>query len=661
MPGADLGPENPLPALQPPAGPRPPVKAHESVPEEATRYLGWGCDTGILPYRVQDGYDRNKRPRGFAAAVLENETLRATFLLDLGGRLWSLFHKPTGRELLYTNPVFQPGNLAVRNAWFAGGVEWNCGVHGHTPLTCSPLFAARARVGDGSPLLRLYEWERIRGVTYGMDFWLPDGSPVLFARMCIDNPHPHDIPMYWWSNIAVAEREDVRVVVPADFAYNHAYAGQFSRVPVPGGGDFDCTYSTNSPGAADWFFDIPEDERRWETALDGEGRGLIMTSTSPLRGRKLFVWGQGPGGKRWQEFLAQPGCRYIEIQAGVAQTQYECFPLEEDVGQHWLEAYGLMEADAARIHGADWAAARAEVAGRLEELVPRERMEQVFRESARAAFTPPEEIVHHGSGWGALEERLRERGCRRWCRDPAHPFPDASLGADQAPWLALLDDGALPERDPAELPGAWMVQDEWRSLLEEAVSAGRGDHWLSWLHLGVMRYHAKDTVGAREAWERSLALRPSAWALRSLAVHASHEKRAGDAADLWLRAFRMLPGLTPLAIECCRALVDAGRPAEVLSLLAEMPAAVRAHGRVRILEARAALDAGDLARVEGILRGGIEVPDMREGEVMLSDLWYGMHERRLAAAEGVALDDELRRRVRSECPPPADIDFRMRS
>jgi len=52
-------------------------------------------------------------------------------------------------------------------------------------------------------------------------------------------------------------------------------------------------------------------------------------------------------------------------------------------------------------------------------------------------------------------------------------------------------------------------------------------------------------------------------------------------------------------------------------------------------------------------------PDIREGEVSLSDLWFGLQERRRAAAENRPVDEELKRRVRRECPPPADIDFRM--
>jgi hypothetical protein len=160
MPAADLGPENPLP----------PIRAAEelhavadgpAVPEEIAKRFAYGHPPGVLPYTMQDGYNRDRHLRDFCVAVLENEFLRATFLLELGGRLWSLVHKPSGRELLDVNPVFQPANLAIRNAWFSGGVEWNIGVIGHSPFTCSPLFAARAERPDGTPILRMYEWERL--------------------------------------------------------------------------------------------------------------------------------------------------------------------------------------------------------------------------------------------------------------------------------------------------------------------------------------------------------------------------------------------------------------------------------------------------------------------------------------------------------------------
>src|SRR5579862_808555 len=99
MPSAELGCENHhAPLFQP----YPPV-AH---------YLGEELPVDhALPYRMLDGYGRERGTKTHKVAVLESNRLIATFLLDLGGRLWSLVHKPSGRELLYVNPVFQPANF----------------------------------------------------------------------------------------------------------------------------------------------------------------------------------------------------------------------------------------------------------------------------------------------------------------------------------------------------------------------------------------------------------------------------------------------------------------------------------------------------------------------------------------------------------------------
>ena len=298
LPAADLGPENPLPPLHAGRDIHLNVEADSGVPQDMLRNMAYGRVSSILPYTMQDGYNRRKQPRQFQVAVLENEILRAAFFIELGGRLWSLVHKPSGRELLDRNPVFQPANLALRNAWFSGGVEWNIGTIGHWPLTCSPLFAARLQRPDGTPVLRMYEWERIRQVPFQIDAYLPDGSPVLFVRIGIANPHDHDTPMYWWSNIAVSETPETRVIAPADFAFRFGYRGHgLGRIPVPEMDGIDISYPTHLDHAADFFFHIPEDRDPWIAALDGQGRGLIQTSTRLLKGRKLFLWGMGAGGR----------------------------------------------------------------------------------------------------------------------------------------------------------------------------------------------------------------------------------------------------------------------------------------------------------------------------------------------------------------------------
>ncbi len=659
MPAAEMGSANPLPVLAAADGAPTPIRVHDNVPQSAREHIGFGCERVCLPYLLQDGYNRQLQPREFKVAVLENQILRATFLLELGGRLWSLWHKPSGRELLYSNPVFRPANLAVRNAWFSGGVEWNAAVPGHTPLTCSPVFAARVKGSDGWPILRLYEWERIRGVPYQLDFSLPDGCPWLLLRVRLTNPHPSTIPMYWWSNIAVPERPDVRVLAPADAAYTFGYADMMKRVPIPREHARDVTYPANLPGSADFFYDIPDQRRPWVAALDARGQGLIQTSTHQQRGRKLFVWGMGPGGNRWQEFLSTPGHRYIEIQAGVARTQFECFPMHAKSELCWMEAYGLMQADPAAVHGSDWARACDEVEQRLERDLPESRLEGLFTSSAADADPEPVQILHRGSGWGALELRRRTLARHEPFCSSALLFDPASLGPEQAPWLELLDHGALPEQDPMLPPKAWMVQEEWRQLLERSLR-GRGDHWLSWLHYGVMLHAARRPEEAADAWRQSLKRRPSAWALRNLAVLATHQNQPAEAVELYLQARRLLPTLAPLAIECLQALVLAGRPAELLALIDQLPPAIRKHGRVHVLEARAALDVGDLARSESILLADhLEIPDLREGDQLLSDLWYTLQENKATAGSALPVTPELRRQIRRSCPPPAWIDFRM--
>jgi hypothetical protein len=659
MPAADLGPEDPLPPLRG-EGVFLDVEKIPGIPDEKLKSWVNGTPSNILPYSRQNRFTRQRRPRDFRVAVLENEFLRATFLLEFGGRLWSLVHKPSGRELLDVNPVFQPANLALRNAWFSGGVEWNIGIYGHSTFTCSPLFAARVEGADGTPILRLYEWERIRQVPFQIDAYLPDGSPVLFVRVRIVNPHDRRVPMYWWSNIAVPETPDIRVLAPADSTYRFDYR-QFDVISLPKAEGIDVTYPSNRTRAGDLFFHIPDGHRPWITALDGEGRGLVHLSTERMMGRKFFCWGMGHGGRHWQEFLSEPGRTYIEIQAGLAETQMEYLSMAAKTERSWLEGYGLMEAAPNVVHGTDWTQAWQSVEDALEQLIPRAAFDAEFKHGMEWADKPPVELLLRGSGWGALERLRREAaGEPPFCSEGL-VFDDESLGEAQSPWLGLLHDGAFPAPEPDKEPRGFMVQAEWHTLLEDAVNAGRGANWLARLHLGVMRYYAGDHDGARQAWETSLEQANTPWATRNLAVLAWEGRRFNEAVELYVAAWRMRPSLLPLAVECGRTLIDVGRPRDWLELVAELPESIRTVGRIRLLEAQAALAVADFETVEGIFAEKPVVDDMREGEKSLSHLWFDFHEQRLSAAEKVPIDDALRARVRREFPVPKEFDFRMAS
>jgi len=678
MPSAGLGEINPLPPLF--------TGGNVDKTADMTGDLGpfgneiragaaYGRIDSICPYLLQDVYGRQRAMRSHPVAVLANEHLRATFLLGLGGRLWSLVHRPSGRELLYTNPIFQPAHLALRNAWFAGGVEWNIGTIGHTPLTCEPMHAALVRSDDGGPVLRMYEFERLRRVVYQLDVHLPPDSPVLVVHVRITNPNAHQVPMYWWSNIAVPQTPGTRVLAPADRAWNYSYGDVVRHDPVtPRDDALDVTYPARFPDAADHFFDLAGAAQPWIAAVDAEGHGMFQTSTRELSGRKLFRWGTGPGGRRWQEWLSgplsEPIAGYVEIQAGLARTQFEHLPMPAEATWSWTEAYGPLDAAAADVHG-DWSRARSTAAHLVTAAVPAERLAQWQRDAERIAGRAPESLLHTGSGWGALDGRLRARAGEPPLDRAATPFPDTSLGTDQQPWLALLDTGAYPDPATGEFPPSVHLHPH----LEDLLAASPG--WAAPALLGVILARGGDIDGASDACQNSVRREDNPYARRNLAVLAAHQGRLVDAAEEYERALELGPpdrlrvveplraaesGAThpALLVEALRTFIAAGQAHRALVTIDGLPVDQRGRGRIRLLEATAALAAGDLDRCGAILSDqDLAVADLREGEDSLDQLWWDYRAALTAADRGIEPDEALREEIRRTVRLPAHLDFRM--
>ena len=620
------------------------------IDEDDELFTDFGNPYSTYPYRDQNMYSRELCDDGLEMAVLENEWLRAEFAPSVGGKLWSLYDKAAGRELLFANPVMRPGNLASRNAWTSGGVEWNCGPRGHHPHTCSWLHTAVTKLDDGTPVLRMYQFERLHAATYQMDFFLPDGSKVLLCRMRIVNDNRYTIPMYWWSNIAVPETPGGRVVMDTDITYTNK-GGGLSKVPVPVVDGVDITYPMNNPTAIDFFWKLPPEARRYECQLGPDGYGLIQASTKRLKGRKLFVWGQGPGGDRWQNFLSADDCagRYVEIQAGLGCTQMECLPMPPKTAWEWLEAYGAMQADPEKVHG-EWDGARAEVGARLEELIPAETMEKLLADTRPMAKSKADRKVYDGGGYGALEN------LRRSVEGEPAICPHLDFGTtedEQAAWVSLLESATFGEQDPNAVPASWMNQREWVRLIEESVKGADMYNWYAWLQLGMLRLSELNLRDAKEALDRSMTLAPSAWALWGLAQIEGLHGHKKERALMLMRASLMKPDDLSLAKDAVRVLNAEQCFRELLQYTPKLAPEVAGNERIRLNIAQACVETGELERAEALLYadGGISVPDIREGEVSVTELWFRIEEKK-AAREGRTFDRET-------AEPPAALDFRM--
>lgn len=620
-PSARLGPPSPLPAVDPLGEP---VAIGPGVPDSIRARAAVGTPPSRLPYPSLDDYDRELVPAPHRVAVLDDGRLRATVALDRGGRVLSLVDLLHGRELLHANPVHQPANLALRNAWFSGGIEWNIGTRGHSPTTMDTLFSGVVEGPDGEPVLRLWEWERWRGVAFIVDLWLPRDAGVLAARVRIRNVNPSPTPMYWWTNAAVAVGPSTRVLAPASSAFRTEYPNHLRRGGVPfdldGDPELDVSYPARHRTAADFFFDLDGVEQPWIAAVGGDGHGVLHTSTPRLAGRKLFVWGTGPGGRRWQEWLSPGGIEpYAEIQAGLAPTQFEHVEMEPGAEWTWTEVFAPITVDPAAAHSTTWSTAVGAVGNAVTRIADAGQLERWHADAGSVADRPPERIVSTGSGWGALERRRRAAAGAAWFDDRGTPFGDESLGSEQSPWLELLTTGRFPEADPHAVPVAPVTGDDWEHRLATAPAT-----WATEYQLGVMRHGRGDADGARRHYERSVELADSAWARRGLARLGDLVTGRADPAGLTVASARA-PWCWQLAAEAITALLDAGDALDALAFVDGLDPSVRRRGRVRMLEAWAALGAGQRERAAAILDAGLEVPDVREGERSLDALWLAVH------------------------------------
>ena len=617
-----------------------------ALDEDDELFVGYGFLPSIFPYRMQDLYDRAEDVTTYLGVVLENDYLKAVFLPELGGRLWSLYDKVAGRDLLYTNPIVRPCNLAVRNAWLAGGIEFNCGMVGHHPFTCSRIHAAETALEDGTPVLRMYEYERIRGAVYQMDFFLPADSRQLFGRMRIVNPTADTVPMYWWTNMAVRENPEARDIIDATETYNNR-DGMVGKNAVPYDRGIDITYPSNNPIAIDYFWKIPQKSRKYTAYIDREGYGFFQTSTARLQGRKLFVWGQGEGGKRWQEFLTADDHdgRYVEIQAGVAHTQYECLPMPPKTAWEWLEAFGAVTADPAKVHG-DWADCRAEVGARLEDLISEAKLEEMLVATKPMALSPAKKQICHGSAWGELEN-IRRKKANQPAICPHLDF--GTLEAEQQPWYALMQTSSMESSGDKNLPPvSWMLQSEWTAMLETSTPCHE-----KYLHLAAIYMAQRNLRDAEEALVKALEFCVTPIALF---LQAQILRMRGDwkgAAETALRATAMLPADVSLARQSLALALSAGKHGEILSAYEAAPEAVRKDGRVAMTYAFALLRSGRVEEAEAVLMrdGGLSVTDIREGEISLTSLYIEIQKAKTEAA-GLPFDP-------AEVDVPRRFDFRM--
>lgn len=563
-------------------------------------FIDYGWREISYPYTQQNSYTEESKQE-ITVAVLENDYLYAEFLPTLGGRLWKLYDKKKQRDVLYTNDVIRFRNLSIRNAWFSGGVEWNCGIIGHSPFTCSQMYCAFVKGKNGEDVLRFYEFERVREIYYQIDFWLDKNKLMTAVR--IENQNSEVVPMYWWSNMATPEYKGGRVVVPANSAYNNSDGTGIKKSQIPFDDGIDVSYPENIPNTIDYFYDIAPNDDKFIANVDSEGCGLLQFSSSNLKGRKLFSWGHRKGSSHWQKMLTDKAGDYVEIQAGLGKTQYECIPMPPKCVWSFSECYTLADISEDKVnlpYDELVSAVREQIqslggCGELDEKLP-DFMNDISMQTG--------DVVLKGSGFGYLNEILGGKAPEHlvFCADD-----------DVKPWLDLAENRPLTGR----LSFAYGSKTE--NLLMKNLNLC---NWNIAYQSALLAYDRREFEKAKQYCEQSLIFDNNE---HNNHLYAFVLYQLGDERSVYFaeKCIDINSSSYCLAESVFALLLKQKAYRSVIGFYDKLSDDIKQNPRILMYLSMAYLKSGDAMKAEEILtgNGGLVLLDFREGDKFLDILY----------------------------------------
>ncbi len=604
-------------------------------PEEAVK-IGTGVIASIMPYKMQNNYSREFSDKEYIAAILEDENYKAVFLPELGGRLWSLYDKKNAKDLVYVNDSVKFANLALCNAWFAGGVEWNIGIKGHSPYTARPMFATKVRAKDGADILRMYQFEEIHSLAYCVEARLTkDGLAV---HMTVDNVKDEPTLMYWWSNIAVVQTKETRIYVPTSktFVTNYRDGGYLvTKIDVPINNGVDISTPSHALGTTDYFYDIPKENPKWICSVEGDGYGLLHYTADIMKGRKAFLWGQRNGGKHWNEWLTE-GRDYLEIQAGLCKTQFEHFEIEPHAHIEWTELYSPVSL---KTEGYDERV--AEINAGLPDI---SEIDRLF--DADSADVP----TVLGCGRGYLEQQLTGKNFGE-----KYNFCAESVSEEQKYYLQLLglcDDSDILTNQNTE----FVYNKNWIDLILKKENVTAFDNYI----VALIYYEHREMDKSKEFFEKSLAQEKNWY------VMAAYAKLLSSIFNVHKEAYVLIKQAMELEKDNRLLYILAGEIAiraeeygDYADMYENACGKIKSVGRLQMYTGQCYVMMNELDRAKQYINEKFVMPDIREGEYAVSNIWIMLYRKALAKLKNIDEADISDEEVLEAYPLPKDIDFRL--
>lgn len=317
----------------------------------------------IWPYFKYQEFATKPEPEQWKIVELENDFLIVRLLPQIGGKIWSVTDKITGRELFYRNDVLKFRDVALRGPWTSGGIEFNFGIIGHAPTCSSPVNYSTRIQEDGSVSCYLSELDLITRTFWNIEINLPKDMPWFRISTFWHNRTGASQPYYNWTNSAVETSPDLVFLYPGNHSIGHdGIPGPWPKDELRGK-DLS-KWSDNDFGRSKTYH-ILGSSKSWFGAYwtDIDSGVLKYSLRDDKLGGKIWIWALSGEGEIWRELLSDDGRQYVELQSGrlfnqnLRSSSYTPFkqilfePYRSDAWtEYWLPFNGIGEvSDVSRI------------------------------------------------------------------------------------------------------------------------------------------------------------------------------------------------------------------------------------------------------------------------------------------------------------------------
>jgi Domain of unknown function (DUF5107)/BDI_1685-like, C-terminal domain len=268
---------------------------------------------GVYPYVSYCETSQRPAPKKYHWLVLENDQMAVTIAPDLGGKVMSMVHKGSGKEVLYVPEVIRHTRILPRFYFVAGGIEVSFPIS-HSPSQNEPLpcrvdvIASRAYVTCGERELRF-------GMRWSVEYSLGPGDSFLTERVVMHNPGATPHPWMSWSNAAIPSAPDTAYHFPNGRVLSHS-----SRIAAIDWNTQGPTREADIKEMTGYFWQS-KDANAFGAFTPSLGTGLYHIADERVApGIKLWSYGVGDD-RAWAMLSTADRRPYIEIQGGPIADQ----------------------------------------------------------------------------------------------------------------------------------------------------------------------------------------------------------------------------------------------------------------------------------------------------------------------------------------------------